>query len=136
MIDNRPDPDHLLEVVRREEDRNLRGRLKIFFGACAGVGKTYAMLSAAKQRRAEGVIVIIGVVETHGRVETAALLDDFPLLPSRKVEYRAHTLSEFDLDAALGSKSQLIIVDQLAHSNIEGNRHRKPWQDVEELLAS
>jgi two-component system sensor histidine kinase KdpD len=136
MTDNRPDPDHLLEVVRREENRARRGRLKIFFGACAGVGKTYAMLSAARQRQVEGIAMLVGVVETHGRTETAALLDGLPLLPSRAVEYRGRTLAEFDLDAALASRPQLIVVDELAHNNIEGSRHRKRWQDVEELLAA
>jgi two-component system sensor histidine kinase KdpD len=136
MTDNRPDPDHLLEVVRREETRSQRGRLKIFFGACAGVGKTYAMLSAARQRRAEGIELLIGVVETHGRAETAALLEGFPLLPSRKVEYRERLLAEFDLDAAIASNPQLIVVDELAHSNVEGSRHKKRWQDIEELLAA
>ena len=136
MTNIRPDPDRLLEVVLREEAREQRGRLKIFFGACAGVGKTYAMLSAARQHRAEGIEILIGIVETHGRAETAALLEGFPLLPSRKVEYRGRTLAEFDLDAALALKPQLILVDELAHNNVEGSRHRKRWQDVEELLAA
>jgi len=136
MTDVRPDPDRLLEVVQREEARKRRGRLKIFFGACAGVGKTYTMLSTARQRRAEGIAVLIGIVETHGRAETAALLEGFPLLPSRKVEYRGRTFAELDLDAALALKPQLILVDELAHNNIEGSRHRKRWRDVEELLAA
>ena len=136
MTDTRPDPDRLLEVVRDEDIRNRRGRLKIFFGACAGVGKTYAMLSAARQRHAGGILMLIGVVETHGRAETAALLDGLPLLPSRKIEYRGRTLAEFDLDVALKNKPCLIAVDELAHSNAEGSRHRKRWQDIEELLAS
>ncbi len=136
MTNIRPDPDRLLEAVLREEARERRGRLKIFFGACAGVGKTYAMLSAARQHRAEGIEILIGIVETHGRAETAALLEGFPLLPSRKVEYRGRTLAEFDLDAALALKPQLILVDELAHNNIEGSRHRKRWQDVGELLAA
>lgn len=113
-----------------------RGRLKIFFGACAGVGKTYAMLSAARSRLAEGEDVLVGVVETHGRSETASLLEGLPLLPRREVLYRDRILSEFDLDAALARKPALIVVDELAHTNIEGSRHRKRWQDVEELLAA
>ena len=135
-MERRPDPDALLAKVQHEEARSRRGRLKIFFGACAGVGKTYAMLSAARQRRAEGVDLLIGAVETHGRVETAALLDGLPLLPSRKVEYRGRLFAEFDLDTALALRPPLIVVDELAHNNIEGSRHRKRWQDVEELLAA
>ncbi|PLK47478.1 sensor histidine kinase KdpD [Uliginosibacterium sp. TH139] len=136
MTDQRPDPDRLLAALERESEQAARGRLKIFFGACAGVGKTYAMLNAARQKLAEGADVLIGVVETHGRSETAALLEGLPLLPRREVAYRGRTLAEFDLDAALGRKPSLIVVDELAHTNIEGSRHRKRWQDVEELLAA
>ncbi|HUO44489.1 MAG TPA: sensor histidine kinase KdpD [Burkholderiales bacterium] len=136
MNGQRPDPDALLARVQHEEAKSRRGRLKIFFGACAGVGKTYAMLTAARQRRAEGVSLLIGAAETHGRVETAALLDGLPRLPSRKAEYRGRTFAEFDLDAALALQPPLIVVDELAHNNIEGSRHRKRWQDVEELLAA
>lgn len=136
MTEQRPDPDRLLAALERESEQAARGRLKIFFGACAGVGKTYAMLNAARQKLAEGSDVLIGVVETHGRSETAALLDGLPILPLREVAYRGRTLAEFDLDAALARKPALIVVDELAHTNIEGSRHRKRWQDVEELRAA
>jgi len=136
VTEQRPDPDRLLAVLERERELATRGRLKIFFGACAGVGKTYAMLSAARQKHSEGAQVLIGIVETHGRSETAALLEGLTLLPRREVQYRGHTLTEFDLDAALAKKPPLIVVDELAHTNIEGSRHRKRWQDVEELLAA
>ena len=136
MIDQRPDPDRLLAEIKKEEMAAQRGKLKIFIGACAGVGKTYAMLNAAQQRLAEGIDVIIGVAETHGRSETIKLLENLPLLPLHKIEYRGKSLAEFDLDAALQRAPQLIIVDELAHTNIEGSRHAKRWQDVDELLAS
>ncbi len=136
MIDERPDPDRLLAEIKKEEMAGQRGKLKIFIGACAGVGKTYAMLNAAQQRLAEGIDVVIGVVETHGRSETIQLLKNLPVLPLRNIEYRGKSLAEFDLDAALQRASQLIIVDELAHTNIEGSRHAKRWQDVDELLAN
>lgn len=110
------------------------GRLKIFFGAAPGVGKTYSMLEAARQRRTEGVDVVVGWVETHGRAETAALLDGLEQLPARPVEYRGLTLREFDLEAALARRPELILVDELAHTNAPGQRHSRRWQDVEELL--
>ena len=134
MIEQRPDPDALLAKVQREEAKSRRGRLKIFLGAAAGVGKTYAMLSAAQEKRAEQVDVVIGVVETHGRVDTAALLSGLEVLPLKAVEYRGTPLREFDLDAALGRNPALIIVDELAHTNVPGSRHPKRWNDVEELL--
>jgi two-component system sensor histidine kinase KdpD len=134
VTDDRPDPDQLLARVKREEEAATRGRLRIFFGACAGVGKTYAMLSAAREQKAEGVDVVIGLVETHGRKETAALLDGLEVLPRRSIPYRGVELFEFDLDAALARKSALILVDELAHTNVPGSRHAKRWQDVEELL--
>jgi two-component system sensor histidine kinase KdpD len=132
----RRDPDRLLADIKEEEAQARRGKLKVFFGACAGVGKTYAMLNAARQRLQEGVDVLVGVVETHGRRETAKLLEDLPLLPPQKVEYRGRLLGEFDIDAALQRAPQLIIVDELAHTNVDGARHAKRWQDVEELLAA
>ncbi|MEW5790085.1 MAG: DUF4118 domain-containing protein [Pseudomonadota bacterium] len=132
--DLRPDPDRLLAAVQAEEAQRRRGRLKIFFGACPGVGKTYAMLQALDERRREGVAVLVGVVETHGRKETEALLQDLPQLPRKVVEYRGRSLPEFDLDAALNSTAALIAVDELAHTNVPGSRHAKRWQDVEELL--
>jgi two-component system sensor histidine kinase KdpD len=134
MSDRRPDPEALLARVREEERRAARGRLKIFFGASPGVGKTYAMLEAARARRKAGVDVVAGVVETHGRRETAALLADLEVLPRRRMEYRGITLHEFDLDAALARRPSLILVDELAHTNAPGSRHSKRWQDVEELL--
>ncbi|HTT09169.1 MAG TPA: DUF4118 domain-containing protein [Gammaproteobacteria bacterium] len=134
MTDQRPDPDALLGKVQREEERRLRGRLKIFFGACAGVGKTYAMLSAARALRDEGLDVVVGVVETHGRVETEALLQGLERLPPRSVIYRDRHLGEFDIDRALARRPVVILVDELAHSNAPGSRHHKRWQDVEELL--
>ncbi|KUY96573.1 sensor protein KdpD [Burkholderia territorii] len=131
---NRPDPDQLLDKLQRDEEKQRRGHLKIFFGASAGVGKTYAMLQAARQRRQEGVDVVVGIVETHGRNETAALLDGLDVLPLARIDYRGRTLSEFDLDGALARAPQLILVDELAHSNVQGARHLKRWQDVYELL--
>lgn len=136
MTDERPDPDHLLAEIKKEEIAAQRGKLKIFIGACAGVGKTYAMLNAAQQRLAEGIDVIIGVVETHGRSDTLKLLEKLPILPLHKIEYREKSLLEFDIDAALQRAPQLIIIDELAHTNIEGSRHAKRWQDVDELLAN
>ncbi|RQR34026.1 sensor histidine kinase KdpD [Burkholderia sp. Bp9143] len=131
---NRPDPDQLLDKLQRDEEKQRRGQLKIFFGASAGVGKTYAMLQAARQRRQDGVDVVVGIVETHGRGETAALLDGLDVLPLARIEYRGRTLAEFDLDGALARAPQLILVDELAHSNVQGARHLKRWQDVYELL--
>jgi two-component system sensor histidine kinase KdpD len=131
---NRPDPDELLDKLQRDEEKRQRGRLKIFFGASAGVGKTYAMLQAARRRQQEGVDVLVGIAETHGRSETAALLAGLEVLPLGHIEYRGRKLGEFDLDAALARKPQLILVDELAHSNVQGTRHLKRWQDVYELL--
>ncbi|WP_070107798.1 sensor histidine kinase [Burkholderia plantarii] len=131
---NRPDPDQLLDKLQREEEKQQRGRLKIFFGASAGVGKTYAMLQAARSRADEGVDVLVGIVETHGRRETAALLGGLDLLAPRVIEHRGRRLEEFDLDAALERRPQLVLVDELAHSNLPGTRHLKRWQDVHELL--
>ena len=115
----RPDPDELLARVNREQAKAHRGRLKIFFGAAAGVGKTYAMLLAAKEKRAENYDIIIGLVETHGRKETAALMEGLELLPPKLINYRRTLFKEFDLDAALKRKPSIILVDELAHSNVE-----------------
>ena len=134
MSQHRPDPDALLARAKEEEARKTQGRLKLFFGAAAGVGKTYAMLEAARALRADGVDVVVGIVETHGRAETAVLAQGLPVLPPRLVEYRGATLPEFDLDAALARRPAVILVDELAHTNAEGSRHRKRWQDVLELL--
>ncbi|APA66826.1 DUF4118 domain-containing protein [Janthinobacterium sp. 1_2014MBL_MicDiv] len=132
----RPDPDALLAQVQAQEKKAARGRLRIYFGASAGVGKTYAMLAAARKFLADGQDLLVGVVETHGRQDTAALLDGLPLLPRKAVEYRGKTLFEFDLDEALRRAPPLILMDELAHSNVAGSRHPKRWQDVEELLAA
>jgi two-component system sensor histidine kinase KdpD len=134
--EGRPDPDALIARIREDAARALRGRLKIFFGASAGVGKTYAMLSAARRLREGGLDVVVGVIETHGRSETEAMAAGFERLPLRSATVRGRTLQEFDLDAALARRPALILVDELAHSNIEGSRHPKRWQDVEELLAA
>ncbi|HEX4508641.1 MAG TPA: DUF4118 domain-containing protein, partial [Burkholderiaceae bacterium] len=136
MTDERPDPDALLARLHAEEAAARRGRLKIFFGASAGVGKTYAMLSAARSAVAQGVDVVIGVIETHGRAETEALVGGLDRLPPREASHRDRTLQEFDLDAALARRPALLLVDELAHSNVPGSRHPKRWQDVEELLAA
>ncbi|HJW04689.1 MAG TPA: two-component system sensor histidine kinase KdpD [Azospira sp.] len=136
MSDQRPDPDQLLSQIKEEEARSLRGKLKIFFGANAGVGKTYAMLSAARQQVLQGVDLVIGVVETHGRMETEVMTDGLERLAPREIPYRDRILREFDLDAALARKPALILIDELAHSNVTGSRHPKRWQDVEELLAA
>jgi two-component system sensor histidine kinase KdpD len=136
MVDQRPDPDSLLERVQRAEAMRRRGHLKIFFGASAGVGKTFGMLLAAHERRVEGLDVVAGYVETHKRAETEQLLEGLEPLPPRMVEYRDTTLREFDLDAALKRHPALILVDELAHTNAPGSRHPKRWQDVEELLEA
>jgi len=134
MDDSRPDPDALLAGIRRQDEQSRRGKLKIFFGMCPGVGKTYAMLLAARQRRAEGVEVLIGLVETHGRKETIALLEGLPIAERAKLDYRGTVLEEMDLDGILMWHPQLVIVDELAHTNAPGSRHAKRFQDVLELL--
>jgi two-component system, OmpR family, sensor histidine kinase KdpD len=128
--DRRPDPDALLALAGKE----ARGRLWVFLGAAPGVGKTYAMLARARALKRDGIDVVVGLVETHGRSETAALTDGLEILPRRTIEYRGQTIEEFDLDAALARKPKLIIVDELAHTNAPDSRHPKRWQDVEELL--
>lgn len=136
MTDTRPDPDALLDAIKQDELAAQRGRLKIFFGACAGVGKTFAMLSAARVRQQEGCKVLVGVVETHGRKETEAQLHGLEVLPLTQIEYKGRNLAEFDLDSALARQPELILMDEFAHSNVPGSRHSKRWQDVEELLAA
>jgi two-component system sensor histidine kinase KdpD len=136
MYNDRPNPDALLARVREEASRAARGKLKIFFGYAAGVGKTYEMLTAAQRERAAGTEVVVGYVEPHGRPETEALLTSLETLPLLSVTYRGATLREFDLDAALARRPALLLVDELAHSNAPGMRHPKRWQDVEELLAA
>jgi two-component system sensor histidine kinase KdpD len=128
----RPDPDRLLE----QSSGWHRGKLKVFFGACAGVGKTYAMLSEAQRLRAQGLDILVGVVETHGRQETAAQLKGLTTQPRKRIHYRNRQVEEFDLDAALARRPALILMDELAHTNAPGSRHPKRWQDVEELLEA
>jgi two-component system sensor histidine kinase KdpD len=134
--EQRPDPDSLLARVKQQQMKARRGKLRIYFGSSAGVGKTFAMLVAARKLLADGIDVVVGVVETHGRAETAALLEGLPLLPPKSVAYRGKVLSDFDLDAALRRRPALVLVDELAHSNVAGSRHPKRWQDVDELLAA
>ncbi len=136
MNQKRPDPDALLKRLQAEEAREAEGKLKVFFGANPGVGKTYAMLEAAHEQRRDGVDVVIGVVETHGRAETEALVKGLEVLPRRAVEYRGTILQEFDLDTALARRPSLILIDELAHTNAPGLRHTKRWQDVQELLKA
>ncbi|MEP9374853.1 sensor histidine kinase KdpD [Mesorhizobium sp. KR1-2] len=131
-IDRRPSPDALLEAAERE----LRGKLRIFLGAAPGVGKTFEMLLSARARQAEGVDVVIGVVETHGRKETEALLEGFEIIPRVAVPYHGRTLEEMDLDAILARRPALVLVDELAHTNAPGTRHPKRYLDIEELLAA
>lgn len=134
MIEQRPNPDDVLAWVESQERKAARGRLKVFFGASPGVGKTYSMLEEAGEVQREGREVVVGIVETHGRAETATLLEGLETLPRKPIEYKGRTFLEFDLDAALERSPDLLLVDELAHSNIPGSRHEKRWQDVEELL--
>ena len=131
---SRPDPDKLLTQVQAEEQQDKRGRLKIFLGYAAGVGKTYAMLEAAHQRKAEAVDVVIGYVETHGRAETELQCSGLEIIPPLKVDYHDVQLPEMDIDAVLQRNPRLVLVDELAHTNAPGSRHAKRYQDVEELL--
>ena len=135
-MQERPNPDELLARVQAEEQRQARGRLKIFLGYAAGVGKTFAMLEAAHQRKAEGIDLVVACVETHGRTETEAMLRGLQVVPRRQVEYRGITLPEMDVDAVLARRPQLALVDELAHTNASGSRHPKRYQDVKELLAA
>ncbi|MCC6153872.1 MAG: DUF4118 domain-containing protein, partial [Candidatus Hydrogenedentes bacterium] len=130
----RPNPDDLLKRVNKEERRAGRGKLTIFFGACAGVGKTFAMLTRAQQLRTQGADVVVGLVEAHGRCETEQLLDGLELLPKREIEHSGRTYREFDIDAAIARKPAVLLVDEFAHTNAPGSRHPKRWQDIEELV--
>lgn len=130
----RPNPEELLELVKREEKKSKRGKLKIFLGMAAGVGKTYAMLESVQRQKADGVDIVIGVVETHGRKETAKLLEGIEVIPPIKIKYKGSTFNEIDIDAILKRKPEIVVIDELAHSNIEGSRHFKRWQDVMEIL--
>jgi two-component system sensor histidine kinase KdpD len=142
-VESRPTPEQMLARATQEETRSRRGRLKIFFGAAPGVGKTYAMLAAVQRLAREGIDVVIGLVETHGRAETEQMLLGMDILPRRKVEYRGPDgkatpviLQEFDLDAALARKPEILVLDELAHTNAPGSRFEKRWQDVQELLKA
>jgi two-component system, OmpR family, sensor histidine kinase KdpD len=130
--DQRPSPEALLEAARREEGR--LGKLKIFMGAAPGVGKTYEMLQQARARKKDGDDIVVGVVETHGRKETEALLDDLEVVPRQSIEYKGQSLEEMDLDAIIARQPQFVLVDELAHTNAPGSRHPKRYLDVEELL--
>src|ERR1700751_5199596 len=132
-IENRPSPEALLEAARREERRV--GKLRIFVGAAPGVGKTYEMLLQAQARRKDGYDVVIGIVESHGRKETEALLSGLEVIPRRRVEYKGQSLTEMDLDAIIARHPQIVLVDELAHTNAEGSRHPKRYLDVEELMS-
>jgi len=131
---DRPNPDALLSSIQREEAAKKRGRLKVFLGMCPGVGKTYAMLEAARREHAAGRDVVVGFVETHGRKETDTLAEGLPTIPRRQMEYRGVKLTELDLDAVLARKPQVALVDELAHTNAPGSRHPKRYHDVQELL--
>jgi two-component system sensor histidine kinase KdpD len=130
----RPDPDALLHLLKKEEEKEKKGKLKIFFGMCAGVGKTYDMLKDAHAAKSNGVDIVIGYVETHKRAETEALLAGLDIIPRKSLEYRGTALEEMDLDAVLSRKPKLVLVDELAHTNVPGSRHAKRYQDVLELL--
>jgi two-component system sensor histidine kinase KdpD len=136
MEERRPDPEALLKRAQEEEIQKKRGKLKIFFGATAGVGKTYAMLLAGQQKRTEGLEVVVGYVETHRRKETEALVQGLEVLPRRVIDYQGKKMEEFDLDGALARKPSLILVDELAHTNVTPSRHKKRWQDVNELIEA
>src|SRR6201996_6490722 len=129
---DRPSPEALLEQARKEG----RGKLRIFLGAEPGVGKTYEMLTQGRARRLEGIDVVVGVVETHGRADTEALTKGFEIIPKKRALYKGRVVAEMDLDAILLRKPQLVLVDELAHTNVEGSRHPKRYLDVEEILAA
>src|SRR6516225_11715012 len=127
--EQRPSPEALLEQAHREE--GATGKLKVFVGAAPGVGKTYKMLEEARAKRRDGVDVVVGVVETHGRAETEALLAGLEVIPRRRVKYRQRILDEMDIDAIIARRPQLVLVDELAHTNAPGSRHPKRYLDVE-----
>lgn len=134
FTDERPNPDDLLASIKEEEEKSKRGKLKIFFGMCAGVGKTYSMLQAAQIEKSKGADIVIGYVETHNRAETTALLEGFELIPRKKYLYKTAHVEEMDLDAIIVRKPQIVLVDELAHTNAPGSRHIKRYQDVQEIL--
>ncbi len=132
--DDRPDPDSLLRAIQRDEAKKKRGQLRIFFGMAAGVGKTSAMLRAAHQQKSEGIDVVIGTIDTHGRKDTQALVEGLAIIPRKKIDYKSTVLEEMDLDGVLERHPQLVLVDELAHCNVPGSRHLKRYQDVLEIL--
>src|ERR1700687_5692610 len=132
--DQRPSPEALLEAARREDGRV--GTLRIFVGAAPGVGKTYEMLQQAQARKRDGYDIVVGVVETHGRKETEALLQGLEVIPRKALEYKGQSLDEMDLDAIIARRPQIVLVDELAHTNAPGSRHPKRYLDVEEVLRS
>jgi two-component system sensor histidine kinase KdpD len=134
VTDNRPDPDELLASIKLEEEKSKRGKLKIFFGMCAGVGKTYTMLQTAQAEKLKGNDIIIGYIETHNRKETAELAEGFEVIPRKTYHYRSTTVQEMDLDAIIARKPAVVLVDELAHTNIHGSRHAKRFQDVLDIL--
>jgi two-component system, OmpR family, sensor histidine kinase KdpD len=132
MNDERPEPESFLDLVAEPR----KGRLKIYVGAAAGVGKTWRMLEEAHEIRGKGVDIVLALIETHGRAETAAKIGDLEVIPRRRIEYRGKALEEMDIDAVLARKPEVALVDELAHTNVPGSRHPKRYQDVEELLAA
>ncbi len=134
FTDDRPDPDELLASLKLEEEKSKRGKLKIFFGMCAGVGKTYTMLQTAQAEKSKRCDIIVGYVETHNRKETADLLEGLELIPRKEYQYKSTTVYEMDLDAIIARKPQIVLVDELAHTNAPGSRHAKRYQDVLEIL--
>jgi len=134
FVDDRPNPDELLASLISEEEKSKRGKLKIFFGMCAGVGKTYTMLQTAQAEKLKGNDIIIGYVETHNRKETASLAEGFELIPRKTYQYKTATVHEMDLDAIIARKPLIVLVDELAHTNAPGSRHKKRYQDVQEIL--
>lgn len=136
LDDNRPNPDELLASLMHEEEKSKRGKLKIFFGMCAGVGKTYTMLQTAHAEKSKGSEIVIGYIETHNRKETAELVDGFELIPRKTYKYKSTPLQEMDLDAIITRQPQIVLVDELAHTNAPGSRHTKRFQDVQELLEN
>ncbi len=136
QLDNRPNPDELLTSLQNEEEKSKRGKLKIFFGMCAGVGKTYTMLQTASAEKQKGKEIVIGYIETHNRKETAELTESFEQIPRKTWEYKSTPVQEMDLDAIISRKPQFVIVDELAHTNAPGSRHTKRFQDVQEILEN
>lgn len=133
---DRPDPEKILESMEMEEEKKKQGRLRVFFGYAAGVGKTYSMLKSAQKRKAEGCDVVIGYLEPHARPETMALADGLEKIPVKKINYNGISLKEMDVDEILLRKPGLVLVDEYAHTNAAGSRHEKRYQDVEELLSA